>query len=79
MMYEMKLPSMGEDSPEEAVVSYWLVDDGDDISEGEDLIEMTTDKAAFSLPSPVTGTLVEKLVEEGDEVLVGSVLCVIET
>ena len=79
MMYEMKLPSMGEDSPEEAVVSYWLVDEGDDISEGEDLIEMTTDKAAFSLPSPVTGTLVEKLVEEGDEVLVGSVLCVIET
>ncbi len=78
-MYEMKLPSMGEDSPEEAVVSYWLAEEGDEINEGEDLIEMTTDKAAFSLPSPVTGTLVEKLVEEGDEVLVGSVLCMIET
>ena len=75
----MKLPSMGEDSPEEAIVSYWLVEEGEEVRKGEDLIELTTDKAAFSLPSPVTGTLVEKLVEEGDEALVGSVLCILET
>lgn len=79
MTYEMKLPSMGEDSPEEAIVSYWLVEEGEEVRKGEDLIELTTDKAAFSLPSPVTGTLVEKLVEEGDEALVGSVLCILET
>lgn len=79
MLYEVRLPSLGEDSPEEASVSYWLVEEGDRVREGDDLVEMTTDKAAFSLPSPKSGTLVEKLVEEGDEVGVGDVICIIET
>lgn len=78
MRCEVELPSLGEDSSEEANVSYWLVDVGDLVEEGDDLIEMTTDKAAFSVPSPVTGVVVEQLVQEGDDVVVGEVICVIE-
>ena len=78
MRCEVTLPSLGEDAEEQATVSYWLVDEGDQLAEGDDLVEMTTDKAAFSVPSPHSGTLVEKLVEEGDEVAVGDVLCAIE-
>ncbi|MBN2311036.1 MAG: hypothetical protein JXR94_18820 [Candidatus Hydrogenedentes bacterium] len=79
MTYEVKLPSLGEDSVEEATVSYWLVEEGDQVKEGDDLVEMTTDKAAFSVPSPESGTVLEKLVEEGDDVRVGDVLCTLET
>lgn len=78
MTYEVKLPSLGDDAADVATVSYWLVEEGDTIKEGEDLVEMTTDKAAFSLPSPKSGKVFEKLVQEGDEVSVGDVLCVLE-
>ncbi|MCP4644741.1 MAG: biotin attachment protein [bacterium] len=78
MMVEVKLPSMGDDANEVAVVSYWLVDEGGSVKKNEDLVEMTTDKAAFSVPSPRSGAMVEKLVEEGDEVSVGDVLCILD-
>ncbi|HOE66367.1 MAG TPA: hypothetical protein PLO62_07555 [Candidatus Hydrogenedentes bacterium] len=78
MRYEIKLPNLGEDASDEATVSYWLVEEGDRVKEGDDLVEMTTDKAAFSVPSPKSGTVSEKLVEEGDEVCVGDVLCILE-
>jgi len=78
MRYEVKLPDLGEEAADEATVSYWLVEEGDEISESDDLVEMTTDKAAFSVPSPKSGVLLEKLVEEGDDVSVGDVLCILE-
>lgn len=78
MRYEVKLPDLGEDAADEATVSYWLVEEGDEVTEADDLVEMTTDKAAFSVPSPKSGVLLEKLVEEGDDVSVGDVLCILE-
>jgi pyruvate/2-oxoglutarate dehydrogenase complex dihydrolipoamide acyltransferase (E2) component len=78
MRYEVKLPDLGEDAASEATVSYWLVEEGDEVSESDDLVEMTTDKAAFSVPSPKSGILLEKLVEEGEDVSVGDVICVLE-
>ncbi|MBI4557977.1 MAG: hypothetical protein HY706_10380 [Candidatus Hydrogenedentes bacterium] len=78
MKYEVKLPSLGDEAADEATVSYWLVEEGDLVHEGDDLVEMTTDKAAFSVPSPKSGTILEKVVEEGDEVSVGDVLCFLE-
>lgn len=78
MAHQVKLPSLGEDAADEAVVSYWLVDEGDYIKTGDDLVEMTTDKAAFSVPSPCSGTVMEKMVDEGDEVRVGDVLCTVD-
>lgn len=78
MTHEVKLPSLGDDAGDVATVSYWLVEEGDNVKEGEDIVELTTDKAAFSLPAPKSGVLTEKLVQEGDEVSVGDVLCVLE-
>ena len=77
MRYEVTLPNMGDDV-ETATVSLWLADEGDIVNENDDLVEMTTDKAAFTVPSPKTGTLIEKAVEEDDEVSVGHVLCILE-
>jgi len=72
-MTEVKLPPLGE-GIEKASVSYWHKSVGDSIKEGEDLVELVTDKATFNMPSPVSGILRETLVLEGDEVRVGQVL-----
>lgn len=81
MRVEVRLPSLGDD--EDAVrggtVSMWLAAPGAAIQEGGDLVELTTDKAAFTVPSPVTGTLIETYVSPGNEVAVGDRLCTIET
>jgi 2-oxoglutarate dehydrogenase E2 component (dihydrolipoamide succinyltransferase) len=78
MQFEVKLPSLGEDANDEAEVALWSVKEGDAVKEGDDLVEVTTDKAAFTLPSPKTGTVVEQRCAEGAKLRVGDVLCVLE-
>lgn len=72
-MTEAKLPHLGE-GIEKASVSYWHKAIGDSIKEGEDLVELVTDKATFNMPSPASGILKEMLAQEGDEIKVGQVL-----
>ena len=79
MRHEIRLPSLGEDAEDVATVTFWLVAEGDRVQKGDDLVELTTDKAAFTVPSPRKGTMVEKLVDEDEEVRVGESLCVIES
>jgi len=76
-MAEVKLPELGEDV-NEATISYWIHQEGDAVKEGEDLVEMTTDKATFNVPVPFSGILKETSVEEGETVKVGAKLAVIE-
>lgn len=78
MRVEVKLPSLGDEGIEAVTVSQWLVERGAHVNEGDDLIEITTDKAAFTLPAPTTGTIVETTVDEGEDVAVGDVLCIVE-
>jgi pyruvate dehydrogenase E2 component (dihydrolipoamide acetyltransferase) len=78
MLYEVVLPAFGDDALEIATVSLWLTNEGDIVNEDDDLVELTTDKAAFTVPSPKTGTVVQRLVEEEDEVRVGDVICMLE-
>jgi len=76
--YEVKLPSLGEDAGDEATVSYWFFAVGDEVKEGDDLLEMVTDKATFNVPAPKSGRLVELKVKDNDIVLVGGVLATME-
>ncbi|MCX5713337.1 MAG: hypothetical protein NT033_00670 [Candidatus Omnitrophica bacterium] len=76
-MTKVVLPSLGE-GIEKATVSYWFFQEGDKISEKEDLVELATDKATFNLPSPVSGTLSKILLHEGDTAHVGDALAEIE-
>lgn len=78
MRYEVTLPKMGDDAEGVATVSFWLVGEGDDVRKGDDLVELLTDKASFTLPSPKKGTIVEMLAQEDDEVQVGEPLCILE-
>lgn len=80
MRIEVTLPSLGED--EDAVrggsVALWHAREGSALNEGDDLLEVNTDKAAFVVPAPQAGTLVECCVHEGDAVAVGDVLGILE-
>ena len=47
------------------------------VNENDDLVELTTDKSTFNLPSPCKGTISEIMYSEGDTVNVGQILAVI--
>ena len=76
-MTKVVLPELGE-GIEKATVSYWYFKEGDEVSEKQDLVELTTDKATFNLPSPCSGTLSGIMFNEGDTVNVGEILASIE-
>jgi pyruvate dehydrogenase E2 component (dihydrolipoamide acetyltransferase) len=76
-MTKVHLPELGE-GIDKATVSYWYFKQGEKVNEKDDLVELTTDKATFNLPSPCTGILIEILFHEGDSVNVGEVLAIIE-
>ncbi len=76
--YTVNLPSLGEDAGDTAKVSFNYFDEGDEVNEGEDLVEMVTDKATFNVPAPKTGRVLKLLVSEDDEVKVGDPLCVLD-
>ncbi len=78
---EVLLPDFGdgESGALEAIVSYWPVGVGDVVREGDDLLEIVTDKASFVVPSPCGGILRERRVSEDDRVRVGDVIALMET
>ena len=76
--FTVNLPSLGEDAGDIAKVSFNYFDEGDEVSEGDDLVEMVTDKATFNVPAPKTGRVLKLLVSEDDEVKVGDPLCVMD-
>src|SRR5688572_14710632 len=70
---EVVMPPMG-DSVSEGSILEWHKQEGDEISEDETLVEISTDKVDAEVPSPVPGTVVKLHAAEGDTVGVGSVL-----
>ncbi|MCF6149586.1 MAG: biotin/lipoyl-binding protein [Candidatus Kuenenia sp.] len=78
MKVEVELPEI-EGNGDEATVSFWYVEEDEEVEEGEDLVEMITDKTTFNINAPVTGRLVEIYVQEGDVVKVGDIIATLET
>jgi 2-oxoglutarate decarboxylase len=74
---EVTLPQMGE-SVTEGVVGSWRKRVGEQVSAGEVLVEVQTDKIDAEVPSPESGTLSKILAEEGETVAVGAGLAEIE-
>jgi len=77
--YEVKLPPLGEDAPDEATVSFFFVEVGAQVKEGDDFCEMVTDKATFNVPAPVSGRVKKIVAKEDDLVRVGGTLAILET
>jgi 2-oxoglutarate dehydrogenase E2 component (dihydrolipoamide succinyltransferase) len=76
-MTEVHLPELGEGITK-ATVSYWFFQEGEKVNEKDDLVELTTDKATFNLPSPCKGTVIQIMLREGDTANVGDLLGTIE-
>ena len=76
--YTEPLPSLGDDAGDEAQVSFVYVKVGDTVSEGDDLVEMVTDKATFNVPFTKNGKILKLCVSEGDTVKIGMPLCDME-
>jgi len=76
MAYEFKFPDIGEGLTEGEIVR-WLVKEGDEIKEGQPLVEVETDKALAEIPSPATGVVLKILAKEKEIVKVGQVIVII--
>ncbi len=74
---EIKLPTLGENILS-ASISYWFVKEGDSVKKDVDIVEVSTDKASFNVPSEVEGTVKQILAKEGDIVEVGQTIAIIE-
>ena len=75
---EIVLPKMGE-SVDEATITGWLKNEGDDIKEDDLIVEIATDKVDSEVPSEKKGILIEKCFEINDIIKVGETIAIIET
>ncbi|MYE08273.1 MAG: dihydrolipoamide acyltransferase [Acidimicrobiaceae bacterium] len=74
---ELTIPQMGV--VEQVLVVEWLVEDGSQVTAGEPVVVIDTDKAETELEAPASGRL-HVLVPAGDEeVAVGTVLATVST
>ena len=71
--YVFKLPDIGEGVVEGEIVS-WHVKIGDTIVEDAPIVDVMTDKATVTIPSPTSGVVKELSGEVGDMIAVGTAL-----
>src|SRR3954468_5864246 len=71
-MADVSMPRLS-DSMEEGTILKWLKSDGDEVSEGEELVEIETDKANMTYEADEGGTL-SIVAKEGDTLAVGETI-----
>ncbi len=75
-MAEVRMPKMG-DGMEEGTINVWLKQEGQQVTAGEPLAEVETDKANVEISAYETGVLTKIVVQVGQTVPVGEVIAVI--
>lgn len=68
------LPDLGTGPDVPIVVSHWFAAKGDEVWEGDRLVEILVGPATFDVPAPVTGRLAEIRQREDDPVAPGEIL-----
>ncbi len=76
MATDVKLPDMGE-GIDDVTINRWLVSVGDTINEGDNLVEVATDKVDTEVPSPASGTILKLNFGAGELASVNAVIAVI--
>ena len=75
---EVKVPQLSE-SVSEATLLTWNKKVGERVSEGENLIDIETDKVVLELPAIKSGVLSRILKESGSQVVSGEVIAQIDS
>ena len=79
MIAKVELPDIGDIPGDEVAIQMWLVDEEDEVEEGDELVEVVAENDILRVPSPATGTVVEIRTQEDESAKIGDVLCTIET
>jgi 2-oxoglutarate dehydrogenase E1 component len=74
---QITMPEMGE-SVTEGIVLEWHVAVGDAVSEGDTIVEVSTDKVDAEVPAPTDGVITKLVAQVDDEVPVGAPLAEME-
>jgi pyruvate dehydrogenase E2 component (dihydrolipoamide acetyltransferase) len=74
---EVIMPKMG-DAMEEGTLLKWLKNEGEEVSEGDPIAEIETDKVTMELEAEDEGTLAQLIADEGQEVPVGDAIAFIQ-
>ena len=74
----MTLPDVQVETETEMFVSFWFAEEGEEVLEGDRLVEILAGSVTFDVPSPASGRLVELRVAEEDAVHCGDVLALVE-
>ena len=77
-LIEVKVPQLSE-SVAEATLLQWHKKPGDAIERDDNLIDVETDKVVLELPAPQSGVLARILKADGEIVVAGEVIAVIDT
>ncbi len=75
---EFKLPDLGEGLTEGEILK-WLVAPGDEVRDGQPIVEVETAKAAVEVPCPFTGVVTKLFYDEGTTVDVGQPIIAVDT
>lgn len=76
MATKVLVPRLGE-GVDEVTVTKWLKQEGETINEFEPLLEVNTDKVDTEIPAPASGTVLKRLMQEGQVAKVGELLAII--
>ncbi len=75
---EIRMPALSA-TMESAQLIKWLVSEGTEVTAGQHIAEVGTDKVDMEFESPHAGTITELVAAEGSDVALGGVLALIET
>ena len=78
MQIEVKVPQLSESVSEATLVS-WHKQPGEAVTEGENLIDIETDKVVLELPAIKSGVLTKILKQNGDKVTSNEVIALLDT
>jgi pyruvate/2-oxoglutarate dehydrogenase complex dihydrolipoamide acyltransferase (E2) component len=72
-MRQIIMPQLGE-SMQEATLLNWCIQEGESFQQGDVIFEIETEKVAFDVEAPFSGTLTKILVTDGETVAVATPL-----
>jgi pyruvate dehydrogenase E2 component (dihydrolipoamide acetyltransferase) len=75
---DIKLPRLGEGAESGTVVSI-LVKAGDQVKEGQTIVELENEKAVAPIPASASGWVTKLYVKEGDKISIGQSILALET